>query len=92
MLHVYSSESVLFKKLWIHLLECIKGIFILCVLSVPLSLSLSAGLFTGVSNGSQIFGLEEESQCFHYVLDDLQTLRITEWFESFNSMIQTKIS
>lgn len=51
MFHVYSSESVLFKKLWIHLLECIKGVFILCVLSVPLSLNLSAWLFTLVSNG-----------------------------------------
>lgn len=89
MLHVYSSESVLFKKLWIHLLECIKGIFILCVLSVPLSLCLH-----GCSQGCPMVHkfLEEESQGFHCVLDHLQTLRITEWFESFNSMIQTKIS
>lgn len=69
----------------LYVLEHIKGIFILCVLSVPLSLSLSAGLFTWVSNGLQMFGPEEENQCFHCVLDHLQTLRIIEWFESFNS-------
>lgn len=63
MLHSYSSESVLFKKLWICLLWdiFIKDIFILCVLSVPLSLTLSAGLFPWMSNGSEMFGPEEES-------------------------------